>query len=200
MQNPTKTMVKLTRCSLVTTCSNLKERSATNQGQSEIFRKHTCIFFFDIIDALSKAIVNHPTILPYIYTHTDKKWVVCIGLWHCFTSITSIYGNIFKYKTIQPVDAPSWSRTRLRSAGTSAVPPDQGFSRDFMEVEPSNIYQTYGNIRQYYIKNDWLMIIRGCIQNIAGYHPWAGKSSYFNHYGWEIPELNEALFMGKSLS
>lgn len=149
MQNPTKTMVKLTRCSLVTTCSNLKERSATNHGQSEIFRKHTCIFFFDIIDALSQAIVNHPTILPYIYKHTDKKWMVCIGLWHCFTSITSIYGNIFKYKTIQPVDAPSWSRTRLRSAGTSAVPPDQGFSRDFMWFHGGWTIKHISNIWEY---------------------------------------------------
>ena len=175
MQNPTKTMVKLTRCSLVTTCSNLKERSATNQGQSEIFRKHTCIFFFDIIDALSKAIVNHPTNLPYIYIHIPTKngWFVLVY------DIALLALPPFMATSSNTKLSSPWMLLHGHGHGCvqlAQVPYHltKGFlviSWDFMEVEPSNIYQTYGNIRQYYIKNDWLMIIRGCIQNIVGYHP-----------------------------
>jgi hypothetical protein len=42
-----------------------------------------------------------------------------------------------------------------------------------------------------------LMIIRGCIQNIAGYHPWAGKSSYFNQLWLGNPRTKWSFVHGK---
>ena len=100
-------------------------------------------------------------------------------LWHCFTmlaaSITSLYGNIFKYKTINP---DRW-RLLLHGHGDGCVQLAQvphhltisvrifswfhGISASFMGfhrgLKPSNVYETYGNVRQHVIWNNlwWLV-------------------------------------------
>ena len=63
----------------------------------------------------------------YIYTHTftytNIKWLLMLVP----DDIASL-AFLHLWQHIQPVDAPSWSRRQLRSAGTSAAPPSWDFS------------------------------------------------------------------------